>query len=166
MPEVIVAVYPSGGAQKYPRVRTSAGRIMLTHRYIMEQKLGRRLRRNEHVHHTNENKEDFSPGNLELMSRSEHTQVHGRNKVRATVKLVCPSCGKEFVREKRNVMHNRGQKAAYCSKRCVGSSRASGLVHGTTNGYVHHKCRCDLCRAANREKMRKYNEGLRARTGV
>jgi len=23
------------------------------------------------------------------------------------------------------------------------------LVHGTTNGYSHHACRCDLCREAN-----------------
>jgi hypothetical protein len=29
------------------------------------------------------------------------------------------------------------------------------LVHGTINGYQNHKCRCDVCRDAYRERMRR-----------
>lgn len=28
------------------------------------------------------------------------------------------------------------------------------IKHGTTNGYVNHKCRCDLCRRAWADYMR------------
>jgi len=30
--------------------------------------------------------------------------------------------------------------------------------HGTKNGYSHHKCRCELCKAANKESHRLYRE--------
>jgi hypothetical protein len=29
-------------------------------------------------------------------------------------------------------------------------------VHGTLNGYNHHRCHCDRCRAVNRERTRAY----------
>lgn len=34
------------------------------------------------------------------------------------------------------------------------------IVHGTVSGYVRHKCRCDLCRKANREyrNQREYED--------
>jgi hypothetical protein len=30
------------------------------------------------------------------------------------------------------------------------------IPHGTVTGYSHHKCRCDACRSAQTEAMRKY----------
>lgn len=27
------------------------------------------------------------------------------------------------------------------------------MEHGTPNGYIYHECRCDECRAAQRERM-------------
>ena len=48
------------------------------HIYIMEQHLGRPLRRKEVVHHINENKTDNRIENLQLMTRGEHQRHHFR----------------------------------------------------------------------------------------
>ena len=57
------------------------GRCREVHRVKIEKKLGRKLSRSEHVHHRNENRGDNSDDNLQLMSASEHSKLHG-NKVR------------------------------------------------------------------------------------
>lgn len=46
------------------------------HRYIMEQHLGRKLSRNELVHHVNEDKRDNRIDNLRVMSLAEHSRMH------------------------------------------------------------------------------------------
>lgn len=38
------------------------------------------------------------------------------------------------------------------------------IPHGTTTGYSHHKCRCDLCRKAVREYQQEYQQAKRAGT--
>lgn len=43
---------------------------------VLEQKLGRYLIRPEIAHHINENKQDDSPCNLEVMTTAEHTRHH------------------------------------------------------------------------------------------
>ena len=55
------------------------GRVRETHRYVMEQKLGRKLLRTEIVHHIDGNKLNNNPDNLELMTLVEHTRMHYNN---------------------------------------------------------------------------------------
>ncbi|MDO8670113.1 MAG: HNH endonuclease [Dehalococcoidia bacterium] len=56
-----------------------------THRRAAERKLGRSLRKDEDVHHLNEDKADNTPINLVVKSRSDHTSGH--NKTRGLSKL-------------------------------------------------------------------------------
>ena len=37
----------------------------------------------------------------------------------------------------------------------------SGIEHGKRQTYVYYKCRCDECRAANREYLRQYRAANR-----
>jgi hypothetical protein len=47
------------------------------HRVIAEQKLGRRLRRGEVVHHIDGDRFNNDPANLEVMTQAEHMREHG-----------------------------------------------------------------------------------------
>ena len=48
----------------------------LVHRYVMEKKLGRKLKQGEIVHHINRNKLDNSFENLEIFSNQEEHERH------------------------------------------------------------------------------------------
>jgi hypothetical protein len=51
------------------------------HRTIAEQKIGRKLKPGEIVHHKDHNKRNNDPENIEVLaSQSEHCKVHGFGK--------------------------------------------------------------------------------------
>ncbi len=62
------------------------------HILVMEKKLGRRLRKNEVVHHKNERRADNYNKNLELKTRAAHTKEH--NDKRFGPLPTCTGCGR------------------------------------------------------------------------
>lgn len=50
------------------------------HRYVMEQHLGRKLTKNEHVHHLNGDRKDNRIENLEVVSMEDHLRYHAKER--------------------------------------------------------------------------------------
>lgn len=53
------------------------------HRVVMEKIVGRKLSKDEVVHHIDGNKHNNDPSNLQLMSQSEHMRIHGHDLIMA-----------------------------------------------------------------------------------
>jgi len=99
------------------------------HRLVAEEKLGRRLRLGEEVHHLNEDKQDNRPENLEVVPDKAHHGVRHRSGGKATrmprepnpeVSCAC-GCGERFSlydqwgRPRRFISgHNTNQRSSEC----------------------------------------------------
>lgn len=89
--------YPVVYCPDHPRAWSTG--YIYAHVVVAESQIGRLLRHGEEVHHRNENKFDFSPGNLEVKaSHSEHAKLHARLAVMVVKR--CPWCGCEFERRR------------------------------------------------------------------
>ena len=52
------------------------GKRVDTHHHVMEEILGRKLAKDEVVHHLDGNKLNNDPSNLQVMTRAEHSRLH------------------------------------------------------------------------------------------
>lgn len=145
-------------------VRDDGSRFgMLYSRYLMEQKLGRRLRPDEHVDHIDEDKANDSISNLQILSPVEHaikSKVgraspgkgvekgwrHGTWYGWSNKRCTCDACAaaKRAYHDRRNATRRVGEsRGPYRKER----------EHGTRTMY-RVGCRCDLCRAHNAKRAR------------
>lgn len=77
----------------YRWITAPDGREIMEHRYMMEVKLGRRLKSSEIVHHKNDNKSDNRYSNFELHTRSSHTSLHHAKGDLKRPRRMCSLCG-------------------------------------------------------------------------
>lgn len=82
-------------------IKTSDG-WMFEHRYIMEQHIKRKLKKNEIVHHINKIRDDNRIENLQIMDHGEHTTLHctGRKVSAETKRKIKETKGKNYSYEK------------------------------------------------------------------
>jgi len=108
---------------------------VLLHRVVIENHLGRVLKRSEVVHHKNHNKKDNRVENLEVLDASEHCRRHGLEQGRKMVTLRCPICGKLFERQIRQTHLVKPSKygCTCCSSECRGKLCKEIQTHGVTH---------------------------------
>lgn len=95
----------------------------MVHRDIMESFLCRKLLKNEHVHHINENKLDNRLDNLMVLTASEHAKHrHSNDPIEKIFIGICPECRNKFEKKLRNVKHNKklGRAGPFCGRSCAG----------------------------------------------
>ncbi|KKQ63525.1 MAG: hypothetical protein US85_C0016G0021 [Candidatus Shapirobacteria bacterium GW2011_GWF1_38_23] len=89
------------------------GRYYFVHRLVMEEKIGRKLKDNEVVHHMNHDKSDNRIENLMLLEKVEHLKIHTQARKNGKTKK-CLVCLREFYVPKSRFHY------LCCSKKCAG----------------------------------------------
>lgn len=95
-------------------------------RYLMEQKLGRKLKDNEQVHHKDEDPTNNDINNLEIKLLGEHQREHSTKYFDKYA--VCQWCGKAFLwtaKQQRQFYDNKRRRNTvvdnpFCSRECSG----------------------------------------------
>lgn len=85
--------YKGGGVtvHGYRRIYVR-GKVVREHRYVMEQHLGRKLSRDEHIHHKDKNKLNNDIDNLEIVTKYDHKKKHHCKTFRDETHKQCTIC--------------------------------------------------------------------------
>lgn len=71
----------------YKRIWLTDGSSVTEHQYVMEKHIGRKLEKNECVHHIDGNRANNDINNLQLMTIGEHSKLHRKKEVANGKKL-------------------------------------------------------------------------------
>jgi hypothetical protein len=105
---------------RYPTIKVN-GKTKLKHRHLAEQRLGRALSTDEHVHHENRDRFDTSDGNLIVKPGLEHIREHAEERRIHPRSKACAICGAEFTP---HATKRKRQKT--CSRPCANVVKAKG----------------------------------------
>lgn len=114
--------YITVNKKDHPRANSS-GHVLL-HILVAEEKLGRKLKPGETVHHVDENKMNNDPDNLIVFATlGDHSAFHSGSDIYKdgdvwrAIRCIqrCPTCGKE-IRVSKNKF---GKEVRYCSPDCA-----------------------------------------------
>ena len=91
-------------------------------RYLMEQRLGRKLTNEEEVHHKDHNKMNDAIENLEVKNKTTHRREHN---IKPIIIEHCYICGSDIiVNSRKRANHyrskNKNPDKWFCSKHCSG----------------------------------------------
>lgn len=108
---------------------------VLEHRVVMENHLGRLLNTNEVVHHKDGNKKNNHIDNLEVLSKEEHSKLHGHSYGHKMALLKCPWCKKVFSKRRNQTFLSKKTtlNCTCCSSSCRGKLSREIQLHGITN---------------------------------
>ena len=111
------------GRQHIVIVKNGKKTTMSYPKYLLEQKIGRKLLEHETCDHIDNDYTNNSLDNLQVLSRSENSLKSHAFKPSEKVYCVCPECNNSFYKELHVIKHNQmKQKKAgpFCSKKCAG----------------------------------------------
>jgi hypothetical protein len=130
-------------AYRYKTIKRG-GKTKLLHRHIAEQKLGRPLGPDEHVHHDNEQRWDNRPDNLEVLPAVEHQRLHADQRLVYPREKACAVCGAAFT-----PAATKRKRKLTCSKPCADRLRSITTTTTKARAIVEaNYAQADLRRAA------------------
>lgn len=95
---------------------------VLLHRAVMEISIGRILTDEEVVHHIDHNPFNNAIDNLQLITRVEHSRLHGYEQGKQMVVMQCPQCGTFFyLARNKSSIGCPSKPYNFCSRQCSGA---------------------------------------------